>query len=188
MTLTPHAQLIQDLADPMPEAASVASSEWMADTDLSAIEPHLPGLIDAVHLRVRGMRAVTITLPSADGMVPAAALRSAPDSAGACDFGQLWCLALDATYGKPKTVAEAVEFAQVPVAERLGRAYPGVTLESPDGDLFGQYTLYARGTTAVQSLSRLLAASIRDWPLPTREERQERELFVRLLRDRLDGS
>ncbi|RZF02876.1 hypothetical protein [Streptomyces albidoflavus] len=188
MTLTPHAQLIQDLADPMPEAASVASSEWMVDTDLSAIEPHLPGLIDAAHLRVRGMRAVTITLPGADGMVPAAALRSAPGSAGACDFGQLWSLGLNAAYGKPKSVAEVVEFAEVSVAERLDRAYPGITLESPHADLFGQYTLYARGTAAVQSLSRLLAASIRDWPLPSKADRQERELFVRLLRDRLDGS
>ncbi|MGY1548358.1 hypothetical protein [Streptomyces sp. MN6] len=177
--LTPRAQLLTDLMAEVPQAAGTDFSAWGGDADLNDVTPHLTDLIDAAHLRVRGMRAATVAFPGPAGPIPAVALRSSTDMAGVTDFTELWGRALDAVYGKPRTTEEALAVSEVPVQERLTRAYPGVVLASPtDGRLAGEYTLYARGADAVRQLAALLRAALDGWPVPDWAGVVRRENFL----------
>ncbi|MFE6273975.1 hypothetical protein ACFVQ9_34895 [Streptomyces goshikiensis] len=141
----------------------------------------MPDLIEAAHQRVRGMRAVVMTAMGPEGPIPCAALRSAPGTVESTDFTKLWCLALEAAEGGPSnTLAEVIHRAKTPMDERMERAYPGVQLAGPAGDsLHGEYTLYARGETAVRHLTTLLRVSIEAWPEPDWAAQVQRETFLR---------
>ncbi|MFE7965217.1 hypothetical protein ACFU0X_19665 [Streptomyces cellulosae] len=183
--LTPRAQLLTDLAAGIPKAAGADFATWGDDTDLSHVAPTLVDLIDAAHERVRGLRAATVIVPTPAGPVPAAALRSSADPASVADFSDLWGRALDAVYGKPRTIDEIIVASEVPVAQRLDAAFPGVVLACPaDGRLTGEYTLLARGADAVRQLAALLDASLDGWPLPDWVAINRRQ---GLLRDALRG-
>ncbi|MFK0047768.1 hypothetical protein ACIQU4_27505 [Streptomyces sp. NPDC090741] len=151
------------------------------DTDPASIASDLPDLIEAAHQRVRGMRAVVVTTMGPDGPTPCAAVRSAPGSSESTDFTKLWCLALEAAEGGPShTLAELIRRSKIPMDERMERAYPGVQLAGPSGDsLHGEYSLYARGETAVRQLAALLSASIDAWPEPDWAAQVQRETFLR---------
>ncbi|MGV9814728.1 hypothetical protein ACWDTQ_22845 [Streptomyces cellulosae] len=183
-TLTPRAQLLTDLAAGIPGAAG-ADITAFGDTDLTDVAPTLAARIDGAHERVRGLRAVTTAVPTPAGPVPAAALRSSTDPASVTDFAELWGRALDAVYGKPRTIDEIIVAAELPVAQRLADAFPGVVLTCPaDGSLNGEYTLLARGADAVRQLAALLDASLDGWPLPDWVAINRRQ---DLLRDALRG-
>ncbi|MFF4205501.1 hypothetical protein ACFYZ8_33170 [Streptomyces sp. NPDC001668] len=180
--LTPQTQLVADLVGPLQRTRGIGE---IADADLSHIAPDLPDLIEAAHRRVRGMRAAVISLTTGRGApVACAALRSSTGAAETADFVNLWCLALEAVEGKPRSVQEAIQWSGTPVDERIDRAYPGVRLSStPADDRRSEFTLYARGEEAVRQLARLLRAAITAWPEPDWRAQVRREKFLRAALD-----
>jgi hypothetical protein len=175
--LTPHAQLVVDLVAPLQHTHGPGGT---ADADVVGLVPDLPGLIEAAHRRVRGMRAAVVEFTGSGESVPCAALRSAPGPAETADFVNLWGLALEAVEGKPDSIAEAIRWSKTPTDERMQRAYPGVRLTSApaDGQRY-EFTLHARGEDAVRQLAALLRASVAAWPEPDWPAQVRRETFLR---------
>lgn len=171
------AQLVADLVAPLQHTHGPGET---ADTGLADVVPDLPGLIEAAHLRVRGMRAAVVEFTGSGDTAPCAALRSAPGPAETADFVNLWGLALEAVEGKPDSIAEAIRWSETPMDERMQRAYPGVRLTSaPAGGRRYEFTLHARGDDAVRQLAALLRASIGAWPEPDWPAQVRRETFWR---------
>jgi hypothetical protein len=177
IALTPHAQLVADLVAPLRHTHGLGEA---TGADVVGLVPELPGLIEAAHRRVRGMRAAVVEFTGSGETVPCAALRSAPGPAETADFVNLWGLALEAVEGKPNSVAEAIRWSKTPTDERMQRAYPGVRLTSaPAGGQRYEFTLHARGEDAVRQLAALLRASIAAWPEPDWPAQVRREAFLR---------
>ncbi|MGW1976715.1 hypothetical protein [Streptomyces sp. NPDC001889] len=176
--LTPRARLVADLAAPALRRAGCSGEAVEADP--ADVEPDLTALIEAAHLRVRGMRAAVVTLTGSHPPIPCAALRSAPGASESSDFARLWCLALEAVEGTPSGLGDVIARSRTPMAERMSRAYPGVEIGGPSGgSLHGEYTLYARGRSAVRQLAALLRTSIAAWPEPDWPAQVRRETFLR---------
>jgi hypothetical protein len=126
------------------------------------------------------MRAAAVEFTGTGKPVPCVALRSAPGPAETADFVHLWGLALEAVEGKPRSVAEAIEWTERPLDDRMERAYPGVRLTTaPSGGQRRQFTLHACGPEPVRQLAALLRASIAAWPEPDWPAQVRREAFLR---------
>ncbi|WP_432156019.1 hypothetical protein [Streptomyces sp. bgisy153] len=176
--LTPRARLVADLVAPLQDTTRPGDA---ADSDLAGLAPQLSSLIEAAHRRVRGLRAVSVefTGPGPGAAVPCAALRSDSGTAETADFVNLWCLALEAVEGRPRSLPEAFALVETPLEERIQRAYPGVQLgAAPAAGPHDEYTLYARGEDPVRQLAELLRASVAAWPEPDWPAQICREKFL----------